>query len=1227
MKTNYKLNSISAAVLGVLLSNPVYAAEPEDKNADDDIEVIEVKGFRGSLQKAVNAKRFSDNVSDSIHAEDVGKSTDQNIADALSRVTGISVIEEDGEGTRISIRGTSPSMNQISMNGVAITSGNSGNEGEIASQSVDLSSFSSDILSSIDVVKTSSAEQDEGSLGANVVLRTIKPLSLNEPRRMVNVEGRYNEFSGKYDGRVTTSFADKFADDTFGVIFTVSADQQQTRNDSTRTSWVEGGVGISDLYANSGRIARDTNGKAIRVLGFQTDSSGAYVLNEAGDRVLNDISTLVDYDPATQTVISEGEYNVLARNNTDISVASNIRERISATAGFEWEPTDSTNIQLDLTKTKQTVETDYHNFRMNFAPRTGISGNDPVLDWNTVNVETQTLERSYSRLSSGFFNRSQGTRELETDVFSFTVEQDLTDNLRMQFNVGFSETVEGTDDFISLSTATWGTLGNSSVDEMPADIIEPIGYNCLAAECDFDISSSLAVIDPYDGSLTSAPSRFSLLDLNANHLGGLTFRNNEQTDTNKSLKLDFQWELDFDYVTGVEFGIKASKRVKDVYTQNQTINTGTAVVDNSNPNVSYATTGMGSIGVVDMLSGEAFPYDNFGEGLFKDTSDFYFDGWPMLDAKKALAEFAGRDPDTVGIAVNPQGTREISTETQSAYVKLNFEGFDGRLTGNIGVRFVKDSNESSGYGGINYHRPPHLVDPYNLLIERGLGDIEGSEACPDAQMNFRRDGDDNVMDVYDTRWAPQNESELAGCFAWQLTHGYNFDNDDTIPYVDGAWVLPGGMDTNRLVFIDYTGASPVINDLVPLPNTVVDINGNEVDAPRSKHRHFGAAGEIWPFLDRSTSFVGPNGNKDNSTIRSAANSGSATHTLLLPSLNLNYAINDEMIVRFATSKTMTRPEFDFLNPRLQMNENPWGPTALGSAGNANLKPLKSTNVDISFEWYFNESGLVSAAVFHKDIVDMVENVVTPFHYKDVRTEYDLQSANLLLDYDETRMPGEGEMRGEQNCMPHRYYAGFSASEWEIECHVANINIYKNGNSTVVSGLELGYTQNYDFLPGALSGLGLSINYTYQHSEKEAEEIGTSGVFMDPLPMDYTPEHAYNATVFYELDGLSLRWAQRYTGVQLLNDGLNGGAAWQDETHRSDFSASYNLSKNVSMTFNITNVLEDTRREFYTSNMTRTEDQEVYMNEGNVFENDVTDERTLAISNTGRQFRLGIRANF
>ena len=177
---------------------------------------IVVTGFKGSLQRALNAKRFSESVQDSISAEDVGKSTDQNIADALSRITGVTVQEEDGEGTRISVRGTGPNLNQIQMNGVALTSGLSGDQGNnpSADQSVDLSSFASDILSSIDVIKTASADQDEGSLGATVVLNTVRPLRLNEPRRSINVEGRTSDYTGKDNGRLTLSFADKFRDDS-----------------------------------------------------------------------------------------------------------------------------------------------------------------------------------------------------------------------------------------------------------------------------------------------------------------------------------------------------------------------------------------------------------------------------------------------------------------------------------------------------------------------------------------------------------------------------------------------------------------------------------------------------------------------------------------------------------------------------------------------------------------------------------------------------------------------------------------------------------------------------------------------------------------------------------------------------------------------------------------------------------------------------------------------------
>lgn len=685
------------------------------------------------------------------------------------------------------------------------------------------------------------------------------------------------------------------------------------------------------------------------------------------------------------------------------------------------------------------------------------------------------------------------------------------------------------------------------------------------------------------------------------------------------MKVDFDWDVElFDIVTSIEFGAKYAKRNKDVYTQNQTVNNGTTLIDRSDPDINYSTVGMGSIGVIDMMSGEAFPYDNFGEDLVGDRSAAFFGGWAMLDANKAIAEFAGRDPGTVGVNANTLGSRNIETETNTAYVKVNFEGFDGRLTGNIGLRYVKDKNTASGVGGINYYRNPHLLDPYDLLITRRLGDIEGSDYCPEPIANE----DPSRPGVQDTRFGASNADQLTGCWDWGITHGYDYTNDNTTPYVNGEWVLPGGMATNNLTNVDYSGTLAQVNELLGLPNQIVDVNGNLVDVVASRHRNFNRAGEVWQYLDLSTSWTGPNGNVDSSSRREAPSSGTNTESLLLPSLNLNYAINDEMIGRFAASKTMARPQFDSLNPRLQINENIWGATAEGTAGNVNLKPLESRNLDLSYEWYFNEAGMISAAVFYKKMTNFEENVTTPFHYKDVRSEYDLDNADLLLDYDENRTPGD-----EDNCSPHRYVGGTQSAEWQVQCHTASIDILKNGKGAEITGLELGYTQNYDFLPGIWSGLGASINYTYQNSEKEVEEIGTSGYFTQPLPQAFTPEHSANTTIFYEKGGLSLRLANRFTDVQLVDDGLLGGAVWQEATNRLDFSSSYAFNKFVSVTFQVTNLTDETRRTYFSSYDTRNEGGDIVMNEGNVLDNDVTDDRTVAVYKNGRQFRLGVRATF
>ncbi|MEI8619267.1 TonB-dependent receptor [Pseudoalteromonas sp. B193] len=184
----------------------------------------------------------------------------------------------------------------------------------------------------------------------------------------------------------------------------------------------------------------------------------------------------------------------------------------------------------------------------------------------------------------------------------------------------------------------------------------------------------------------------------------------------------------------------------------------------------------------------------------------------------------------------------------------------------------------------------------------------------------------------------------------------------------------------------------------------------------------------------------------------------------------------------------------------------------------------------------------------------------------------------------------------------------------------------------MKGVELGYNQNYDFLPSYWGGLGLNMNYTYQDSESDRQQVGNTDIFLKPLPQPYTPKHSLNTTLYWEQKGIQLRLASRYTGEQLVNRGLVGGATWQEATHRLDFSSSYEINKNFSLTFQALNLTDETNRIYYTSSFTRNafeaNSQEVVLDEGNAIEDgSVTTSRTASVWKTGRQFRVGLRGTF
>ncbi|MDU0354196.1 TonB-dependent receptor plug domain-containing protein [Paraglaciecola aquimarina] len=615
MASTFRLSALSLAIIASMTAYAQEEKADSKVDKDKDIEIIEVTGYKGSLKKALNRKRFAENVVDSIHAEDIGKSTDQNIADALSRVTGISIQTQDGEGTRITIRGTQANENQIKLNGVTLTSGFTGDAssgGVSMDQSVDLSSFSADILSSIDVVKTPSADHDEGSLGATVILRTVKPLNVNKPVRTVTAQARYNEFTDQKNRKVNLSLSDKFFNDSLGFVLTASDETQNTRKDSMYSGWSENLV-----FVEAGRAM----------------------------------------DTATNALTTEDMWAFHTGYNS-MSLNMNKRDRRTGNLGIQYMPTDGTDLQLDISHTTQDLSFDTHNFSTNTSQESRSGGgaqsnneaDDPQELWWKVNSlaaneDAAVLVRNVNANTKGSINRRVGGSELKTDVVSLRLNQVITEDLVMDLNFGYSRTVDGSTRNIDASTATWNTLGGGrklgeglgpdGEDLFGGRGIEPGGWDCSTGQCQIIYAREPALYTaPTDNPNGQYYARgtFIPFDYKSSHLGGLTQYFNDSEDVNKSVFLDFDYDVEWGPVTQVEFGFKYSSRDRDVIVDKQQLHDLSEPVFDEDGRLLSGSLTTTRINASEFITGEHFPVDNFMEGISPSSFDLQR-GWGLLTQK------------------------------------------------------------------------------------------------------------------------------------------------------------------------------------------------------------------------------------------------------------------------------------------------------------------------------------------------------------------------------------------------------------------------------------------------------------------------------------------------------------------------------------------------------------------------------------------------------------------
>jgi iron complex outermembrane recepter protein len=237
------LSAIGVAML-TTLSSTAYAQEAGDEAADE----IIVTGFKAALESATATKKKTETVVESVSAEDIGKLPDNSIGESIARLPGLAAQRSNGRANIVSIRGFGPDFSTTTLNGREQTTTND-------SRAVEFDQFPSEILSGVDVYKTSQANRTAGGLVGSIDLRTIRPLEVGKRIIAVGARGTYVDEkvipTSKDKGyRVFGTFVDTFADDTMGIALSAAySDEPYQTHDWN--AWGYGGYG-GDQYGISG---------------------------------------------------------------------------------------------------------------------------------------------------------------------------------------------------------------------------------------------------------------------------------------------------------------------------------------------------------------------------------------------------------------------------------------------------------------------------------------------------------------------------------------------------------------------------------------------------------------------------------------------------------------------------------------------------------------------------------------------------------------------------------------------------------------------------------------------------------------------------------------------------------------------------------------------------------------------------------------------------------------
>ncbi|MCW0046665.1 TonB-dependent receptor plug domain-containing protein [Brevundimonas sp. BT-123] len=390
------MGASAAAAQAAPASAPVTQDAAQDATVVDEIVVT---GFRSSLQQALNIKRREAGAVDAILAEDMADFPDQNLAEAIQRLPGVTIDRVNGQGTTISVRGLGSDFTRTRINGLEAQAASGGNR----NRSFDFSMFASELFNSIKVRKTQSAEIEEGSLGATVDLQTGRPLDFGGSglNSALSVQSSYNDLSEKTVPRLAGLLSWSNEDRTFGALISVAYSERSPILGSFNTTrWQKGDP--SNVNAAGNPYGRGQN-------------FGGCI-------------------PCTTTAQRDAVLNAYYPRIPRYTLGNTQEDRLGMTGALQWRPSDRTEAVLDVLWSRFNSELESPNIEAWSFSRANV---------NSVVVRDYAIDADKNILSYGVFDNmlvraENGFTRNESNFYqaSLNVRHDFSDRLHGNLKVG-----------------------------------------------------------------------------------------------------------------------------------------------------------------------------------------------------------------------------------------------------------------------------------------------------------------------------------------------------------------------------------------------------------------------------------------------------------------------------------------------------------------------------------------------------------------------------------------------------------------------------------------------------------------------------------------------------------------------------------------------------------------------------------------------------------------------